>query len=150
MTLFSKDQTESFCVWQLLPIVKPRRREGQRLVFIYWRLEAMPPEKLEESFHWLCESWIASWTCAACIIFYLFYTQSAQSLPHISFSHSAQLLSLITKKSDRNFRLLSVSFSVLSSPYFSFFTSLCLSHSLPCCSQMAGFAQGLQAGIEHA
>lgn len=37
---------------------------------------------------------------------FLFYTQPAQSLPHISFSLSAQLLSLITAKSDRNFPLI--------------------------------------------
>lgn len=149
MALISKGPTESFCVQQPLAIVKPGRREVQSLGFIYWQLEAMPPEKLEETFYWLCESWIVSWTCALCVVF-LFYAQSPQSLPRLSFSHSAQLLSLITEKSDRNFPVLSVFFSVLSSPSFSFFTSLCLSHSLPCCSQMSGFAQGLQDGIEHA
>lgn len=98
MTLLSKDQTESFCVWQPLPIVKPRRRKGQRLFFIYWRLEAMPPEKLEESFRWLCESWIASWTCAACIVFFYFiHSQLRVSL--ISLSPTVLNSSLSSQKS---------------------------------------------------
>lgn len=81
------------------------------------------------------------------VLVFILYT--AQSLPHISFSHGANS-SLSSQQNLTGTFLLSVSFSVLSSLSSSFFTSLCLSHSLPCCFQMAGFAQGLQAGIEHA
>lgn len=148
MTWISKGQTESFCVQQPLPIVKSRKWEGQRLVLIYWQLEAMPPEKLEASFLWLCKSWIASWTCAVCIVFYFIHSQLRVSL--VSLSPTVLSSSLSSQQSLTGTFLSYLPLSLCSPPPPPRSLPPSVSHSLPCCSQMAGFAQGLQAGIEHA
>lgn len=73
-------------------------REKRGTGFYLLAAWAMPPDKLEESFHWLCESWKASWACAVCTVFIL-YTLSSESPSYLFLPQCSTPLSLSSQKS---------------------------------------------------